>query len=110
MPERRYYEQGTIGNYAGCDGCKAACRGAAAIQSRGIQPAEQPGFSHSADWRTEVGDETGFAGVAAEPHQWKELKTQSQPNPKSYLSCFFKSACPAIRLFFENFPITIVRR
>ena len=23
---------------------------------------------------------------------------------------FFQSACPAIRLFFENFPITIVRR
>ena len=25
------------------------------------------------------------------------------------LSCFLKWACPAISLFFENFPITMVR-
>ena len=63
------YEQRTIGNHAGCDGCKAACGSIAHFQSRCIQPAEQPGFSDFADWRAEAGNEAGLTGMAAEPNQ-----------------------------------------
>ena len=54
---KEIYEQRTIGNHARCDGCQAACGGASHFQSRGIQPAEQLGFSDLANWRTKVGDE-----------------------------------------------------
>ena len=66
---KEIYEQRTIGNHARCDGCQAACGGAAYFQSRGIQPAEQYGLSHFTDWRPEAGNEAGLTGMAAESHQ-----------------------------------------
>ena len=66
---KEIYEQRTIGNHARCNGCQTACGGASHFQSRGIQPAEQPGFSDFADWRAEAGNEAGLTGMAAESHQ-----------------------------------------
>lgn len=71
---KEIYEQRTIGNHARCDGCKTDCRSIAHFQSRGIQPTEQPGFSHFADWRAEAGNEAGLTGMVAEPHQQERVR------------------------------------
>ena len=71
---KEIYEQRTIGNHARCDGCQAACGSIAHFQSRGIQPAEQPGFSDFADWWTEAGNEARPAGLAEKPHQQKRVR------------------------------------
>ena len=71
-------EQRTIGNHAGCDGCKAACGGASNFQGRGIQPAEQPGFSYFADWRAEAGNKARPAGLAEKSHQRKGINLRSR--------------------------------
>ena len=72
------YEQRTIGNHARCDGCQTACGGASHFQSRGIQPTEQPGFPHFADWRAKAGDEAGLTGMVEEPYQRKGVKLRSR--------------------------------
>lgn len=75
---KEIYEQRTIGNHARCDGCQAACGSIAHIQSRGIQPAEQPGLSHFADWRAEAGNKARPAGLAEKSHQRKGINLRSR--------------------------------
>ena len=80
MWERSINEQRAVCKSTRCAERKAACRGVAPIQSRGLQSAERRRFPHAENRREEAGHKAGFIALAEKTHQQSRAeKNRKQP-------------------------------